>query len=62
MNDWLQLYMLVNLLAMVWFGAYSSPGSLAYNDKLNSLLGAIVAALGGCILIIIHLLSKKKVD
>jgi len=37
MNDWLQLYMLVNLLAMVWFGAYSSPGSLAYNDKLNSL-------------------------
>ena len=57
MFDYFQLYLLLNLLCVVWVGLYSATSSLAYQDRLNSLLGTIAVAFFGMLLV---LLDKRK--
>lgn len=59
MNDYFQLYLLLNLLVVAWYGAYVTPNSFVHKDKLGSLLGAILVALLGMVFITLELLKKK---
>ena len=60
MYDYLQVVMLVNLLVTVFYSAYAINSSLISGDKLKSLLGVLLVALFGVLMVTYHVYMEHK--
>jgi hypothetical protein len=54
LSDWVQLYLLTNTFAVIFYSTYAVPASPLYGDKLKALLGLVLTAWFGVLLVIAH--------
>jgi hypothetical protein len=60
MTDYIQLLVVVNLLATVFYSSCFVKNSPVYKDYLKSLLGTIAVATLGVFIIIYHSIKGQK--
>jgi len=60
MLDYFKLYLILNLLATLGYGAYIAPTSVSYKDHWKTLTNVVLLSLFGMLAVVIHSAQKVK--